>query len=192
MIRAIIFDCFGVLYVPTTSIYFDRFPEIREELHDLNKLSDYGFIGREEYITKVCDLTGIDKEETLRELTHEYTINQPLIDYIRTDLKPLYKIALLSNIGHEWMSDFFDEHQLHDLFDVVVMSSIERIAKPNPLIYERTAERLGVLPSECVMIDDLGQNCEGAKRADMQALLFKPGFTHRDIQAFISEEVSHA
>ena len=173
MIRAIIFDCFGVLYVNTTHLYFSQFPDLYDELHDLNKQADHGFIDREAYITAVTKLTGVSREETLHAFSHEYAVNQPLIDYIKASLKPSYKIALLSNIGRGWMQDFFDEHQLHELFDVVVLSSDEGMTKPNPLIFERTAQRLGLSPDECLTVDDRQDNCNGARGAGMKALLYR-------------------
>lgn len=184
MIRAIIFDCFGVLYVPTSTMYFTRFPKLHDELYDLDKMSDHGFIGRVDYVAAVAKLTGVSEEETLKEFANEYTINQPMIDYIRT-LHPRYKTALLSNIGDEWMQDFFDEHQLHDLFDEVVLSSREGLSKPNPRVFERTAERLGVFPDECIMIDDRAENCEGARAAGMQALEFSSKMSANDVEDFI-------
>ncbi len=187
MIRAIIFDCFGVLYVPTTVVYFEKFPELHDELYDLNKMSDHGFIGKQEYVTAVAKLTGVSEEETLKEFQKEYTINQPLIDYIRSDIKPRYKTALLSNIGDEWVRDFFDEHQLHDLFDEVVLSSQEGLSKPNPRVFERTAEKLGVYTDECIMIDDHPENCEGARAAGMQSLEFGAKMTIKDIEDFIQK-----
>lgn len=184
--RAIIFDCFGVLYVDVSEAYFARFPELYDELHDLNKMADHGFIDRKTYIEKVAEITGISQEETARAFQKEHVANRPLIRYIKTTLKPKYKIGLLSNIGPEWISDFFDEHQLHDLFDIAVLSSEEGITKPNPLIFERAAERLGVLAEECIMIDDRQENCDGAKVVGMQAVLYDTNMTPEKIDALIS------
>lgn len=185
MIRAIIFDCFGVLYVPTSTMYFERFPELHDELYDLDKMSDHGFINRKDYVTEVARLTGVSEEWTLKEFANEYTINQSMIDYIRSSVRPRYKTALLSNIGDEWMKDFFDEHQLHDLFDEVVLSSKEGLAKPNPRVFERTAEKLGVFPDECIMIDDRTENCEGARDVGMKALELGAKMTAKDVEQFI-------
>ena len=52
-----------------------------------------------------------------------------------------------------------------------MLSYREGIAKPNPEIFTLAAERLGVAPSECVMIDDIAANCEGAEVAGMQSIL---------------------
>ena len=56
------------------------------------------------------------------------------------------------------------------LFDVVVESSIEGIRKPNPEIYRRACERLGVTPDECVFLDDLGINLKPARALGMHTI----------------------
>lgn len=167
MVRGIIFDCFGVLYVDMSRVYFSKFPKLHDELYDLNKMSDHGFISRQEYITKVAKLTGVSEEETMQAFRNEYVANKELITYIKEKIKPHFKVAMISNIGRDWMQDFFDEHQLHDLFDVVTLSGEEGITKPNPLIFERTAARLKLSPGGCIMIDDRAENVEGAKTAGM-------------------------
>ena len=168
MVRGIIFDCFGVLYTDASKAYFSRFPDLQDDLYDLNKMSDHGFIDRKEYIARVAKITGISEAKTEAAFMHEFVANKPLIEYTRRELRPRYKIGLLSNIGRDWMQDFFDEHQLHDLFDVVVLSHEEGIAKPNPLIFERTAIRLELPPEECLMIDDREENCQGAASVGMK------------------------
>lgn len=186
MTRAIIFDCFGVLYVDVNHAYFSRFPELHEELYDLNKQADHGFIDRDAYTKAVAKLTGISEEETARAFMKEHMVNRALVDYIRTKLKPHYKIGLVSNIGRDWIQDFFDEHALHDLFDVAVLSSEEGITKPNPLIFERAAERLNIFVDEAVFIDDRQENCDGAKSAGMKGILFT---SLEDLKASLKKEL---
>jgi HAD superfamily hydrolase (TIGR01509 family) len=173
MIRGIIFDCFGVLHLDVSSAYFANFPHLREELHDLNIRADHGFIGREDYLLEAARIIGKSAEEVQHGIATENTLNKPLVNYIKTTLKSQYKIGMLSNVGRGWINDFFSEHELHDLFDEVILSSEEGIIKPNPLIFERTAERLGLLPQECVMIDDRAENCRGAEAVGMKAIDFE-------------------
>lgn len=172
MIRAIFFDCFGVLYVDVSHAYFANFPQFHDELYDLNKQSDHGFIDRETYTRAVANITGVSEKETAEAFAKEHTINRPLVDYIQNELKPHYSIGLISNIGRGWINDFFDEHQLHDLFDIVVLSSEEGITKPNPLIFERAAERMDVPVYESLFIDDIQANCDGAEQVGMKSLLY--------------------
>ncbi len=172
MIRAILFDCFGVLYIDVRRAYYERFPQHRDELHSLNKQADFGIIDKHTYMTGVAALTGASEQETTQALTSKLALNQPLVDYIQTMIKPHYKTGLVTNIGREWIHDFFDEIQLKALFDAVVLSGDEGITKPDPVIFERAAHRLNLLPEECVMIDDREDNCRGAEIAGMKSLLF--------------------
>lgn len=44
--------------------------------------------------------------------------------------------------------------------------------KPDPLVYRRMAERLGLPPATILFIDDSAANCEGARAAGLAALRF--------------------
>ncbi len=188
MIRAIIFDCFGVLYIKSGEAYYAQFPTQYDTLHDLNQRADYGDVGRQEYIDETSHITGITRAKTEQAFAHEHTLNRPLVEAIEHTLKPSYKIGLLSNMGGEWLQDFFDEHQLRNLFDVVVISSEEGITKPDPLIYLRTAKKLGVSPAECLMIDDAQVNCDGARTAGMQSLLYNARLAVGVLYDYIARE----
>ena len=56
------------------------------------------------------------------------------------------------------------------LFDVVVVSGEVGVRKPDPRAYALVAERLGVPPERCVMVDDLAGNCRGAVAAGMTSV----------------------
>ena len=56
------------------------------------------------------------------------------------------------------------------LFDLVVESSVEGVRKPNPAIYELACQRLGVAPSACVFLDDLGVNLKPARALGMTTI----------------------
>lgn len=171
--KAVIFDCFGVLYLDTKQSLLQSLPpEVAVDLHDIFRQSNYGLLTREEYITAATTLTGQTPEEFIEANTGGYRLNDRMIEKIR-ELKPRYKVGLLSNIGRGWIDDFFDKHQLHDLFDAVVLSGEEGVVKPQPRIYEIAAERLGVGLEESVLIDDSADNCAGAEAVGMKAILFE-------------------
>jgi putative hydrolase of the HAD superfamily len=56
------------------------------------------------------------------------------------------------------------------LFDVIVESSKAGIRKPDPRIYQIACNQLGVAPSVCVYLDDLGVNCKPAAELGMKAI----------------------
>ena len=56
------------------------------------------------------------------------------------------------------------------LFDVVVESSVVGCRKPEPAFYGLACERLGVEPSACVFLDDLGVNLKPARAMGMTTI----------------------
>ena len=56
---------------------------------------------------------------------------------------------------------------------MTVLSSDVGAIKPSPEAFYITAEKLGVRPEECVMIDDRKDNVDGAIAAGMQAIWYK-------------------
>jgi putative hydrolase of the HAD superfamily len=60
---------------------------------------------------------------------------------------------------------------LSPLFDGRVFCSAEfGVGKPDPAIFLRSAERLGLSPAEILFIDDKAANAEAARRVGMDAL----------------------
>jgi HAD superfamily hydrolase (TIGR01509 family) len=57
--------------------------------------------------------------------------------------------------------------ELAPLFDTLVFSGDVGFGKPDPRIYLLTAERIGLVPEQCVFVDDLASNVRGAVRAGM-------------------------
>ncbi len=57
-----------------------------------------------------------------------------------------------------------------DLFHVVVESSVVGCRKPEPEFYEVACRRLGVKPSACVFLDDLGINLKPARAMGMATI----------------------
>lgn len=173
VIKAIIFDCFGVLVVPGLDALLHDFPDKAVEAQDLELQSDYGYISRQEYNQLASELTGLSVEQFQNRYWKSKVRNQPAFDWL-LDLKKTgtYKIGMLSNIGAWWLDDFIAPTEREQLFDAFVLSGEVGMVKPSIEIFELVAERLGVEPSECVMIDDALVNVNGAKRAGMKAILF--------------------
>jgi putative hydrolase of the HAD superfamily len=67
----------------------------------------------------------------------------------------------------------YDRSTFPELFDGVVISGEEGMHKPQPGIFRLGAERVGLRPEECVFVDDLRENCEGAEAVGMTAVLHR-------------------
>jgi HAD superfamily hydrolase (TIGR01509 family) len=69
-----------------------------------------------------------------------------------------------------WMRSHF--HWL-ELFDELSFSCELGKNKPEPEIYEICLSRLGLLPNECLFVDDSLENVEGAIKVGIHAIHFK-------------------
>jgi putative hydrolase of the HAD superfamily len=67
----------------------------------------------------------------------------------------------------------YDRNSFPELFDGVVISGEVGLHKPQPEIFLLGAERAGLAPEECVFVDDLRENCEGAEAVGMTAILHR-------------------
>src|SRR5204863_433700 len=74
------------------------------------------------------------------------------------------KLGLLSNAGRGF-AERLRARGVTALFDDVVVSSAVGLAKPDPAVFRLAAERLGVAPDACLMIDDQPQHLPGAVAA---------------------------
>lgn len=79
-------------------------------------------------------------------------------------------VGLLSNsLGRDCYAGF----DLPAMFDAVTISGHEGVRKPSRRLYEIGCERLGVAPSEVVMVDDLEQNVVAAGRLGMAGVVHR-------------------
>jgi putative hydrolase of the HAD superfamily len=176
MIKAIIFDCFGVFignpYKLRVQALEQTDPEKAVQMHDINRASDRGFLSREETAEQMAELIGISTEEFIAEQDKGEVRNEQLVQYVKK-LRPQYKVAMLSNISSRERLDIrFEPGQLDELFDVVVASGDVGYIKPEPEIYQSAIDQLGVRPEECVMIDDIIEFCRGAEAAGIHAIQY--------------------
>lgn len=173
VIKAIIFDCFGVLVTPGRSVLHSDYPQFDKEIYNLDCQSDYGMISRQDFNKTIAEMTGLSADQVESRYWDINARNESVFEWIR-ELKKTgkFKIGLLSNVGHGWLNDLLPKIERDALFDAVILSSDVGIIKPDPRAFELMATQLGAMPHECIMIDDTPSNIDGAERADMQGILF--------------------
>ena len=94
-------------------------------------------------------------------------------------------VAVLAELHHaqvplfgltNWSADMFpharERFAFLDLFDDIVVSGEERLAKPDPAIFEVLRRRTGLPLERCVFVDDSPANVAAAAAVGMEALLF--------------------
>jgi epoxide hydrolase-like predicted phosphatase len=104
------------------------------------------------------------------------TLDDDMLGLVRQARAGGLRTALLSN---SW-GDHYPEELWHGLFDAVVISGRVGMRKPDERIFRYTADRLGLEPAECVMVDDLPHNVAGAVASGMVGVRHTSYATTRD------------
>ena len=175
MIKAIIFDCFGVLTTDTWRELIGSLPpgDAVTKAKQLNHQFDAGQLEFDVFIKQVSQLTGADKQTLIKIFTDpESNKNEPLLKYIRS-LKPRYKIGILSNVNRDWIREVFLTPEEQELFDSFILSYEVGATKPDPKMYQAALKDLEVQPEEAVFIDDVERYCTAAEEQGIKAILYK-------------------
>lgn len=175
MIRAIVFDCFGVLWSDALSDLFAQHtnnnPEMRTALQYLGHQADTGHISNALFWRQLANLMTLSPE-TCRQLVDAKRVPNELLFRLIDELRQTYAVGLLSNAG----SDIWDyiTPDRRKLFAACVISAEEGIAKPDHRIFQVLCERLQVKPQQVLFIDDSLINCVAAEKLGMQTIHYRP------------------
>ena len=184
MASALIVDFGGVL---TTNVFesFRAFSEAegldpqavkqlfreRGEGLDLLRQLERGEVEIPEFEQRFAPLLGVSQAEGMvQRLFAGVRADDRMVDAVRRVKQSGTPTGLISN---SWGGASYDRVEVDGLFDAVVISGEVGLHKPEPEIFRLGAERLGVEPPDCVFVDDLRENCEGAEAVGMTAILHR-------------------
>lgn len=190
MLKAVIFDWGGVLMRTVDASGRRKWEQklglplyaVDQVVHGSRswQRAQSGIISDAEYWVDVAAQLGLD-EASLAEFRQDYfagdRLDQELVQFIR-ELRPRCKTALLSNASPH-LCDLLDQLGVTDLFDVIVISGLVGVQKPNPAIYHVVLERLDLAPAETILVDDFVRNVEAAQALGMRTLHFRAGMDWR-------------
>jgi beta-phosphoglucomutase family hydrolase len=182
MLRAVIFDWDGV--VVDSSAHHERSWEVLATNRGLPLPPDHfkrGFGKKNNVIIPdlgwAADPTEVDalaheKEEIYRAMVREKGI-EPLPG-VRELLAGLREkgipCAIASSTERANLDLPLDLMGLRDFFQVIVSGEEVIHGKPDPAVFLVAAKRLGIVPADCVVIEDALVGIEAAKRAGMAVL----------------------
>jgi putative hydrolase of the HAD superfamily len=193
VIRAVISDFGGVLTTPLLAGFVAYQEEAGVSLEELGRAMrraaeaygehplyalERGEIPEAEFARRLAEQLGDGFD--LQRLRHLYferiDRNPPMIGYLAELRGRGLRTALLTNNVREWEPLWRAKlPELDEIFELVVDSAFVGMRKPERRIYELTLERLGggLRGEECLFLDDLEANCEGARAVGMTAVLYR-------------------
>jgi putative hydrolase of the HAD superfamily len=130
-----------------------------------------GDLSEDEFGERFGELLGIDPRAGLVERMFGRVRPEPaMLEAVRRARAQGVRTGLISN---SMGAGRYDRSIFPELFDGIVISGEEGMHKPQPEIFRLGAERIELPPEECVFVDDLRENCEGAEAVGMTAVLHR-------------------
>jgi 2-haloacid dehalogenase len=183
--KAVIFDFGGVLLDWNPYYLFRKLMSNDTEIeHFLQEIDfnnwNYEFDKGYPFAQGVADLC--QKFPARAELIHQFdarweeTIGSPfhgtidVLKQLKENGVPLYG---LSNWSVEKFSLVRPKHEFFNWFKDIVISGEEKIAKPDPRIFEILITRNHLVPGECIYIDDSNANIQVGNKVGLKTIHFK-------------------
>lgn len=184
-LKAVIFDLDGVICF-TDSYHYLAWKQIADKLgvhFDENINDRLRGIGRLESLDIILENSGIDldgsekeaiaaeKNEIYRGLLSKMSPGDVKAEVTET-LKSLRDRGYLLAVGSSSKNTKFilERIKLLDFFDAIADGTDISRSKPDPEVFLKAAGKLGVCPSECVVVEDAKSGIKAAKAAGMTAL----------------------
>jgi beta-phosphoglucomutase len=162
-------------------ITYDGLPTIKK----LEILSSYTNLPRQlhRFINELKQIFTMDITMTKCGPTfcHEYAISK-----LRNQG---YRMAVCSNSVRDTISSMLSKAALIDYFDFYLSNQDVKKAKPDPEIYLTAIERFGVLPEECLVLEDNANGIQAAVAAGAHVMQIHQvsDVNYNNISAFIQK-----
>ena len=146
---------------------------LRDDAHarDLLARLETGQLAAAGFETAFAARLEVSSERLIQRMFGGMRPDPKMIDGIRGLHREGVRMGLLSNSVGD--AAVYDLALRDELFDAWVVSSEVGLRKPDPAIYELAAERLGLAPSACVYVDDIGGNLKPAAALGMATVLHR-------------------
>ncbi|GER67479.1 hypothetical protein BpJC4_19500 [Weizmannia acidilactici] len=193
MIKAVIFD-FDGLIMDTETEHYEVLCEIFRGYHCELPLELWGkgigtrsnfepFKYLEEQIRQPVEIEKLNRqlEEQFLKRLEKGTAREGVEDYLKSAKQLGLKVGLASSSDYEWISRYLNHLKLFEYFDCIKSSNDVEKVKPDPALYLKAADCLGVKPEHCLVFEDSPNGALAAKRAGMLCVVV-PNRVTKDLQ----------
>lgn len=192
--EAIIFDMDGVIF--DTEFLNEKIERDMLSRHGIDQSlfdwNDFRGMPAKSIFTAIVEKSGtsvpvqtlIDEmTDALTRLSIDECIPFPhALETLRT-LSETYPLALVTSSLRSVQKHFFNVHDMHDLFSVIVTGDDIKIGKPDPEPYLRAVKLLDQKPERCTVVEDSVNGVMSSHAAGC----FTVGITHTHPAAILSE-----
>lgn len=184
MIKNIVFDIGNVLTYYTWNEHIHSF-DFSEEICDRVAAAtvksrewnefDRGVLSDEE-VVELLVKNDPEIEKEIRQMTADISGLVERADYAIPWIQELqakgYKVYYLSNFSYKAKEECAKALDFLPYTNGGILSCEEKVIKPEPGIYKRLLEKYNLTADECVFLDDVEANVEGARAFGIHGIVF--------------------
>jgi putative hydrolase of the HAD superfamily len=182
MIKAIVFD-FDGLILDTESSWYDVYCEIYKEhgaqfsmdvwARCVGTGDDYFFEHLEKCSHKPVDRAAIleASKKLYATLMQQKGLRPGVEAYLREAKAMGFKIGLASSSSRKWVEGYLKQFDIYHYFECIYTADDVKKVKPDPELYLRAIDGLGVRVSEAVAFEDSPNGARAAKSAGLHCVI---------------------
>lgn len=182
MIKAIVFD-FDGLIIDTETVWYHAFREVLLNYQIKLPLEDFApFIGThgtvfDEYLEKQLGQPNLLPEikrmvsQLHRENIQHVDARPGVREYLEEAKSLGLRIALASSSDREWVEGYLKKLKLLPYFEVIKTEDDVKQVKPDPELYVKAIEALGIQPHEVLAFEDSANGAKAAKAAGVNCVI---------------------
>lgn len=195
-VEAVIFDMDGLM-IDTERLYFDVERTVARKFgKEVKDETLWKMMGRKplEAITIYAEELGLDisPRELLdirddlfaKKLINEVEAMPGLFDILNCFGGKL-KMAIATGSPDKFLKIVLDKLKIEDYFDVLQTSDEIEQGKPDPEIYIKTADKLGIIPANCIVLEDSSNGALAGVRAGCYTIAVPSEYTNRQDFSFV-------
>ncbi|ACU61454.1 HAD family hydrolase [Chitinophaga pinensis] len=158
---------------------------VKREMYGKNQELLIRIFGKNRFTEAEMDALSMEKE---RKYQQAYLPHLRLIPGLDTFLEAAEKEGILMGIGTAAIPfnvDFaLDNLQIRHYFKSIITANDVATSKPNPEVFLKAAEELGVDPANCIVFEDAPKGVEAAANAGMKAVVLTTMHTAEEFIGF--------
>lgn len=183
MIKGIVFDFDGLIFDTEThqyrilqELFAEHGTELpierwQQEIGTQSGFSPIHYLG--ELIEKEIEHESLERQvkEKFHAALAAEKARDGVEDYLKAAKELGLKIGLASSSDYTWVSKYLRILGLVDYFECIKTSDDVEKVKPDPALYVKAAQCLGLEPEECLAFEDSANGALAAKRAGMGCVI---------------------
>ncbi|GAB3663622.1 beta-phosphoglucomutase family hydrolase [Hymenobacter agri] len=146
--------------------------EVKPQMYGKNREVLTRMFGPDRFTLEEMDQLGLEKE---RRYQQEFRPQLALLPGLPAFLEAAHRRGIRMAIGSAAIPfniDFvLDNLHIRHYFQAIVSADDVAVSKPDPEVFLRCAELLGVPPAECLVFEDVPKGAEAARNAGMDAVV---------------------